>query len=146
MAEYTALAPLFTDIANAIRSKTGETGAITASSFPEKIVNINVLDLSQATADLQYYESQKTFYFWGGADWSGFYATTKTPIYTYVEGRMDVSVIFTLIGIEDTYYHQNVDFRWAYLNNYWTLQRKNRLSDTNNLITLGLRGLFNLSQ
>lgn len=46
MAEYTALAPLFTDIANAIRSKTGETGAITASSFPEKIVNINVLDLS----------------------------------------------------------------------------------------------------
>ena len=34
MAEYTALAPLFTDIANAIRSKTGETGQITASLFP----------------------------------------------------------------------------------------------------------------
>ena len=41
MAEYTALAPLFTDIANAIRSKTGETGAITASSFPQEINNIS---------------------------------------------------------------------------------------------------------
>ena len=40
MAEYTALAPLFTDIANAIRSKTGETGAITANTFPEKILNL----------------------------------------------------------------------------------------------------------
>lgn len=37
MAEYTALAPLFTDIANAIRSKTGETGQITASNFPDNI-------------------------------------------------------------------------------------------------------------
>ena len=37
MAEYTALAPLFTDIANAIRSKTGETGAITANQFPQEI-------------------------------------------------------------------------------------------------------------
>ena len=124
MAEYTALAPLFTDIANAIRSKTGETGAITASSFPEKIVNINVLDLSQATADLHYYESQEMIRFWGGTDWHSFYATTKTPIYTYVKGRMDVSVIFALIGTEDTYYHYNVDFRWAYLNNSWNLQRK----------------------
>ena len=41
MAEYTALAPLFTDIANAIRSKTGETGAITANTFPEKINSIS---------------------------------------------------------------------------------------------------------
>ena len=41
MAEYTALAPLFTDIANAIRSKTGETGAITANNFPDKIANIS---------------------------------------------------------------------------------------------------------
>ena len=41
MAEYTALAPLFTDIANAIRSKTGETGAITANNFPEKIIGLN---------------------------------------------------------------------------------------------------------
>ena len=40
MAEYTALAPLFTDIANAIRSKTGETGAITASSFPQTITSL----------------------------------------------------------------------------------------------------------
>lgn len=59
---------------------------------------------------------------------------------------MDVSVIFALIGTEDTYYHYNVDFRWAYLNNYWNLQRKNRFSDTSNLITLGLNGLFILSQ
>ena len=45
MAEYTALAPLFTDIANAIRSKTGETGAITANSFPDKILNFkNILE------------------------------------------------------------------------------------------------------
>ena len=43
MAEYTALAPLFTDIANAIRSKTGETGAITANMFPSKINNIDSL-------------------------------------------------------------------------------------------------------
>ena len=40
MAEYTALAPLFTDIANAIRSKTGETGQITANTFPEKILSL----------------------------------------------------------------------------------------------------------
>ena len=40
MAEYTALAPLFTDIANAIRSKTGETGQITANNFPDKISSI----------------------------------------------------------------------------------------------------------
>ena len=95
---------------------------------------------------MQYYESQETIYFWGGADWRSFYATTKTPIYTYVKGRMDVSVIFALIGTEDTYYHYNVDFRWAYLNNSWNLQRKNRLSDTSSLIALGLNGLFNLSQ
>lgn len=44
MAEYTALAPLFTDIANAIRSKTGETGAITANSFPQEINNISFDD------------------------------------------------------------------------------------------------------
>ena len=42
MAEYTALAPLFTDIANAIRSKTGETGTITANSFPDKINNLQI--------------------------------------------------------------------------------------------------------
>ena len=42
MAEYTALAPLFTDIANAIRSKTGETGQITASLFPQKIDKIEL--------------------------------------------------------------------------------------------------------
>ena len=41
MAEYTALAPLFTDIANAIRSKTGETGQITANNFPQLIMNLN---------------------------------------------------------------------------------------------------------
>ena len=40
MAEYTALAPLFTDIADAIRSKTGKTGKITANSFPSSIANI----------------------------------------------------------------------------------------------------------
>ena len=44
MAEYTALAPLFTDIANAIRSKTGETGQITANTFPDKIANLSSLD------------------------------------------------------------------------------------------------------
>ena len=43
MAEYTALAPLFTDIANAIRSKTGETGAITANLFPDKINSISAI-------------------------------------------------------------------------------------------------------
>lgn len=46
MAEYTALAPLFTDIANAIRSKTGETGAITANQFPNKISSIPIFSLS----------------------------------------------------------------------------------------------------
>ena len=40
MATYTALAPLFTDIANAIRSKTGETGTITANSFPSWVANL----------------------------------------------------------------------------------------------------------
>lgn len=46
MAEYTALAPLFTDIANAIRSKTGETGQITANQFPDKITSIPVFSLN----------------------------------------------------------------------------------------------------
>ena len=45
MAEYTALAPLFTDIANAIRSKTGETGQITANSFPSSITNIKTSNI-----------------------------------------------------------------------------------------------------
>ena len=51
MAEYTALAPLFTDIANAIRSKTGETGQITANSFPEKIVALSSKELIVAEKD-----------------------------------------------------------------------------------------------
>lgn len=51
MAEYTALAPLFTDIANAIRSKTGETGAITANNFPQEINAISIgTNTSDATA------------------------------------------------------------------------------------------------
>lgn len=51
MAEYTALAPLFTDIANAIRSKTGETGQITANTFPENISALQIgVDTSDATA------------------------------------------------------------------------------------------------
>lgn len=50
MAEYTALAPLFTDIANAIRSKTGETGAITASSFPTMI---NQIELGMTNVSIQ---------------------------------------------------------------------------------------------
>ena len=51
MAEYTALAPLFTDIANAIRSKTGETGAITANSFPDKIAALSSKELIVAEKD-----------------------------------------------------------------------------------------------
>ena len=46
MAEYTALAPLFTDIANAIRSKTGETGAITANLFPQYITSIKASEIT----------------------------------------------------------------------------------------------------
>ena len=86
------------------------------------------------------------FRFWGGADWRSLYTITKTPIYTYVKGRMDVSIIFTLIGTEDTYYHYNVDFRWAYLNNSWNLQRKSRLSNPSSSIGLAIRALFILSQ
>ena len=58
MAEYTALAPLFTDIANAIRSKTGETGQITANSFPDKILsfkNISEYVLDSKKGDNQSY-------------------------------------------------------------------------------------------
>ena len=51
MAEYTALAPLFTDIANAIRSKTGETGAITANNFPQEINNISNKEIILAEDD-----------------------------------------------------------------------------------------------
>lgn len=51
MAEYTALAPLFTDIANAIRSKTGETGAITANSFPNKITSIQTTSFKIESMD-----------------------------------------------------------------------------------------------
>lgn len=64
MAEYTALAPLFTDIANAIRSKTGETGAITANSFPSSITNIKtsrikIIQVSTLTND----QSQSVYTF-----------------------------------------------------------------------------------
>ena len=70
MAEYTALAPLFTDIANAIRSKTGETGAITANSFPEKILNTNFLNPVWSN----------------GGGWQGPYITheIQTDLNTYV--------------------------------------------------------------
>ena len=57
MAEYTALAPLFTDIANAIRSKTGETGAITANTFPEKI---NSITLGTIQSNLGKWEMNET--------------------------------------------------------------------------------------
>lgn len=42
MATYNTLTGLLTAIANAIRSKTGETGVINAQDFPSKISNIEV--------------------------------------------------------------------------------------------------------
>lgn len=42
MAEYNALRPLFTDIANAIRSKDGSSGTIPAETFPDRIKAIEV--------------------------------------------------------------------------------------------------------
>ena len=43
MATYNTLTSLLTAIANAIRSKTGETGVINAQDFPSKINNLNSL-------------------------------------------------------------------------------------------------------
>lgn len=57
MAEYTALAPLFTDIANAIRSKTGETGAITANSFPTMISQIGLEMINVSPQDNFLYDT-----------------------------------------------------------------------------------------
>lgn len=48
---HSTLASLFTDIAKAIRSKTGGTGAIVADQFPDAIAGISVgVDTSDATA------------------------------------------------------------------------------------------------
>ena len=64
MAEYTALAPLFTDIANAIRSKTGETGAITASLFPNEINSISTIKTNDGEIkSLNYNYSDYSNYF-----------------------------------------------------------------------------------
>ena len=41
MANYTTLSGLFTGIADAIRSKTGDTAKIIAADFPTKIANIS---------------------------------------------------------------------------------------------------------
>lgn len=57
---------------------------------------------------------------------------------------MDTIISFILIGTEDTYYHYNVDFRWAYLDNSWQLQGKSRLSDTSNMIVFEARNIFSL--
>lgn len=57
---------------------------------------------------------------------------------------MDTTISFTLIGTEDTYYHYNVDFRWACLDNSWQLQGKSRLSDTSSMITFDVKNIFSL--
>ncbi len=51
MAEYTALRPLFSDIANAIREKDGSTGTIPAETFPDRIRGIqSTSELTQQSA------------------------------------------------------------------------------------------------
>lgn len=120
-------------------------GKLLANSFAEKIASIKAVDLSQTTPDFQY-KSQNTIYFWRRADWHSFYTLTKTPVYIYLAGRMDTIISFILIGTEDTYYHYNVDFRWAYLDNSWQLQGKSRLSDTSNMIVFEARNIFSLQQ
>ena len=62
MAEYTALAPLFTDIANAIRSKTGETGQITANQFPDRIRNISLGMIQSTLGRWEYKDSSTAIY------------------------------------------------------------------------------------
>ena len=50
MATYNNLSALFTAIANAIRSKTGGTAAITANNFPTAIAGITSRQVGTATA------------------------------------------------------------------------------------------------
>ena len=48
---YTNLTTFFTDIANAIRNKTGKTGKISAGNLPAEIASIQTgVDTSDATA------------------------------------------------------------------------------------------------
>ena len=63
MATYSTLTSLFTAIANAIRSKTGGTGAIIADNFPSEISGIQLgVDTSDATATAAQILSGKTAY------------------------------------------------------------------------------------
>lgn len=60
---HSTLTSLFTDIAKAIRSKTGGTGAIVADQFPEAIAGISVgVDTSDATASTGEILSGETAY------------------------------------------------------------------------------------
>ena len=60
---YTNLSSLLTDIANAIRNKTGKTGTISANNFATEIANIKTgTDTSDATATANDIASGKTAY------------------------------------------------------------------------------------
>lgn len=62
MSTHTTLASLFTDIANAIRAKSGSSGTLIADNFPTAISGIPVLDTSDASATAADILAGKTAY------------------------------------------------------------------------------------
>ena len=72
MATYNTLTSLLTAIANAIRSKTGETGQINAQNFPSKIKGISTTPKTQTVSQVIQLEA------YGKRDFTFTFNTLKT--------------------------------------------------------------------